>query len=99
MGTDHDVTVTLQEMQDFTRHLLEVPGFYRLSTDHTSRTLYSFLRSAAGLGSGETTARIRQGNLCLRKTAWWAREDSNTLSFAIKLSITRFALLAPGIVQ
>jgi hypothetical protein len=31
---------------------------YRLSTDRTSRTLYNFLWSAAGVGSGETTARI-----------------------------------------
>jgi hypothetical protein len=31
---------------------------HRLSTDQISRTLYSFLCSAAGLGSGETTARI-----------------------------------------
>jgi hypothetical protein len=33
-------------------------GRHRLSTDHTSRTLYNFLWSAAGVGSGETTARI-----------------------------------------
>jgi len=32
---------------------------YRLSTDHNSRTLYSFLLSAVEIRSGETTARIR----------------------------------------
>jgi len=32
---------------------------HRLSTDHTSRTLYKFLRSAARVGSGKTTALIR----------------------------------------
>ena len=35
-----------------------LPLVIRLSTDHTSSTLYSFLLSVVKIGSGETTALI-----------------------------------------
>ena len=53
-GTDERFSVAAMD-----KLTLKTSYPHRLSTDHTSIILYNFLWSAAVLGSGETTARIR----------------------------------------